>query len=108
MRFIFERYLEGDSLGKIVDALAQKKSFPHPIGGGSVLIVAASAVPLLYFLYSLLPIKSLILPCSSLLAQGMRNKALTLYKRFKKDFEQELGVKIDGRLTEAVHPPSAG
>ncbi|ACL20391.1 AfsR/SARP family transcriptional regulator [Desulfitobacterium hafniense] len=43
-----------------------------------------------------------------LMAQGMRSKALCLYNRFQKNFEQELGIKIDGRLTEAVHPQSAG
>lgn len=36
------------------------------------------------------------------MSQGMRSKAVNLYYRFKKRFEQELGIKIDEKLTEAI------
>jgi len=42
------------------------------------------------------------------MSQGMRSKAVSLYSQFKKRFEQELGIKIDGRLTEAVHKSKLG
>ncbi|MEL7566702.1 MAG: BTAD domain-containing putative transcriptional regulator, partial [Dehalobacterium sp.] len=37
--------------------------------------------------------------------QGRRSKAVNLYYRFKKRFEQELDIKVDQRLTEAIRSP---
>lgn len=39
------------------------------------------------------------------MAQGRKSKAIKLYYSFKKRLEQELDVKIDKRLTEAVRSP---
>lgn len=40
-----------------------------------------------------------------LMGQGRRSKAVSLYYRFKKRFEQDLDINIDSRLTEAVRNP---
>lgn len=39
------------------------------------------------------------------LAQGRRSKAVNFYYRFKRRLEQELDIKIDRRLTEAIYNP---
>lgn len=39
------------------------------------------------------------------MSQGRRNKAVKLYYSFKKSMEQELDIKIDKRLTEAIKSP---
>lgn len=36
------------------------------------------------------------------MSQGKRNKAVKLYYSFKKRFEQELDLKVDNSLTEAI------
>lgn len=42
------------------------------------------------------------------MSQGRKSKASKLYYSFKKLFEQELGIKIDKRLTEAIRSPGTG
>ncbi|HYE10772.1 MAG TPA: bacterial transcriptional activator domain-containing protein, partial [Patescibacteria group bacterium] len=39
------------------------------------------------------------------MSQGRRSKAVKLYYSFKKYFEQEIDIKIDKRLTEAIQSP---
>ena len=39
------------------------------------------------------------------MSQGRRSKAVKLYYSFKKNFEQELAIKVDQRLTEAIRSP---
>jgi hypothetical protein len=39
------------------------------------------------------------------MSQGKRSKAVKLYYSFKKHLEQDLDIKIDKRLTEAIKSP---
>jgi len=39
------------------------------------------------------------------MSQGRRSKAVKLYYSYKRHLEQELDVKIDKRLTEAIKSP---